>query len=100
MNNKFIRIYQELDISEIKDHMLIYGDLSGNCSKCKALDIKLDAAKCPSCQTEFKYIAFRNIKNHLPKIQKLKVDRPDVVLIDFDDYKRLVGEFQAHEFFK
>ena len=62
--------------------------------------IKLDAEKCPECQTEFKYIAFRNIRNHLAKLPKLQEQRPQVVLVDYDDFSRNWGAFKAHEFLK
>lgn len=99
-SEKFIRIYKKLDIKNIRDHLLIYGDLSASCSKCKALDIKLDVTACPHCQTEFKYIAFRNVKNHIPKLQKIMETRPYIVLVDFEDYSRILGVLKAEEFLR
>jgi len=98
MSDKFIRVYQKLDIQDIQKHLLIYGDLSASCANCQAIDIKLDASQCPQCQAEFKYISFRNIKSHLPKIQKLTEERPELRIVDFDDYKRILGVFKAKEF--
>ena len=100
MNEKFVRVYKKLDFHHVRDHLLIYGDLSASCSKCKALDIKLDAAQCPSCKTEFNYIAFRNVKQHLPKLQKISQERPDVQMVDFEDYTRIHGQLKAEEFLK
>jgi hypothetical protein len=100
MTQQFIRVFQELNIDDIRKHLLIHGDLSSSCSQCSAIDLKLDMTQCPECKTEFKYIAFRNIKDHLPKIKKLKTDRPNIILVDFEDFKRLSGALKAKEFLK
>ncbi len=100
MSEKFIRIYKKMDMDEIKKHLLIYGDLSAQCASCQAMDIKLDMDKCPKCATEFKYISFRNVRNHLPKLQKITAMRPAIQFVDFDDYKRISGELKARDFLK
>jgi len=100
MSDKFTRVFQKFNIPEIKKHLLIYGDLSGACASCDAIDIKLNESVCPGCKTEFKYIAFRNIKSHWPKLQKLAAERPSVKVVDFDDYKRHTGAMKAEELFK
>ena len=100
MASRFIRIYKKLEINEIKKHLLIYGDLSGSCANCQAMDIKLDVANCPQCHTEFDFIAFRNITQHFPKIQKLSQDRPQVTFVDHEDFKRILAAVKAEEFLK
>lgn len=100
MSRRYLRVYKSLDVKEIKNHLLIYGDLSGNCAHCRAMDLKLDSLRCPSCQTDFKYIAFRNIRNHLLKLQKLDEAHPFLTVVDFDDYSRLLGALKAEEFLR
>ncbi len=100
MNEKFLRVYKKMDIHEIKKHLLIYGDLSAQCAECQAMDIKLDMTACPKCGTPFKYIAFRNVRQHLPKLQKIHESRPEVQFVDFDDYTRITGELKARDFLK
>jgi hypothetical protein len=100
MAEQFIRIYQKKDLSEIKKQLLIYGDVSGQCAGCDALDIKLNEPTCPQCKTEFKFIAFRNVKSHLPKLAKLAAEKPSMTVIDFDDYKRNTGKLKAEDLFK
>ncbi len=95
MTKQLIRVYHHLDFDEVKAHTLEYGVLSGICSKCKNLDIKLDMQSCPKCGTHFKYIAFQNVKEHLPKILRIQEQRSDVRLIDYQDYKRIEGELRA-----
>jgi len=100
MSHKLVRIYKKYDIKEIKEHLFIYGDLSASCANCNKMDLKLDTAHCPECQTEFTYISFRNIKPHMPKVQKLLAERPHLVIVDYDDYKRNIGALKAEEFLK
>lgn len=95
MSKQMIRIYQYLDFETLKQHTLEYGALSGMCSKCKHLNIKLEATQCPSCQTTFQYIAFQNIKEHLPKMLRIHQERKDIVFLDYQDFKRIEGENRA-----
>ena len=64
------------------------------------MDLKLEMPQCPHCHCDFKYIAFQNIKDHLPKMLKLAGERPDIVFIDYDDFKRTEGALRAEELLK
>jgi len=100
MSQKFIRVYQLRDIREIQKHLLICGDLAGQCASCQAIDLKMDAAACPHCQTPFKYITYRNVKENMPKMHKIQETRPDTVLVVFDDFKKLSGALKAEDLWK
>ena len=100
MTERLIRIYKPINIQEIKKQLLICGVLSAQCSACSSVGLKIEAAQCPECQAEFSYIAFQNVKDHYPKIQKIIQERPDVTLVDYDDFKRLSGALKAEEFLK
>ena len=100
MHYNFIRVYKDLDLTFVKAHLLIYGDLSGSCAACQRIDIKINENLCPQCKTEFKYIAFRHPQSHLPKIKKLMAERPSLQIIDFDDYNKCLASNKAHEFLK
>ena len=100
MSEKFLRVYKKFYIDEIKAHLLVYGDLGGSCAVCQKMDIKIDATHCPECKAEFKFIAFRNPKVHMPKILKLSAERPQTAIIDYEDFSRLAGEQKAREFLK
>lgn len=95
MAKHFIRLYHHLEFDELKAHTLEYGVLSGVCSKCKEINVKLDATACPKCGTPFKYIAFQNVKEHLPKLLRIKAERSDVHFVDHQDFKRIEGEQKA-----
>ena len=100
MGEKWIRVYRKFNPQAIKANLLVYGDLTGSCENCSHMDVKLDAAICPACKTGFRYIAFRNIKTHFPKIEKLMEANPAVIIIDYDDYKRTVGASKAEDFLR
>ena len=100
MTEEFIRVYRKLDLDEIKKHLLIFGTLSASCGNCQELGIKFDAQRCPQCQATFRYIAFQNIKDHLNKINKIHADSRGLVIVDHDDYKRLIGAKKAKDFLR
>ena len=100
MNTKLVRVYKNLDINTIKKHLLICGDLSANCASCNEIDLKWNMSKCPHCHTEFKYLSFRNIKFHFPKIHNLIIQRPNLVIIDLEDYQKGLALIKAEEFLK
>jgi len=99
MSDNFIRIFTKMDVKHVKPNLLIYGDLGGQCAACQEMDIKLDSEKCPKCQEDFHFIAFRNYKSHIPKIRKLFDERPNITIIDYDDYKKGAGKNKAEELF-
>ncbi len=95
MSERFLRIYKKFYLDEVKAHLLTYGALSGICANCKKMELKSDVKDCPECKTPFKYIAFQNIKEHIPKMIKISHERPEIVFVDYDDFKRLEGEEKA-----
>jgi len=99
MPQKFIRVYRKINLDDVRDHLIICGDLSASCSKCKEMGFKMDVLKCPSCGTDFKYLTFRNIKENMPKILRLSETHPNLVIVDFDDFKRIDSASKAQEFF-
>ena len=100
MSERFLRIYKKFDFHSIKNHLLIYGALSGVCANCKTMDLKLDRTECPHCHTPFQFIAFQNIKDHLPKMLRLHHERPELTFLDYDDFKKTEGAMKAQEFLK
>ena len=95
MPERFLRIYKKYHLDEVKTHLLAYGALSGSCASCKEMDVRLDAVQCPACKTEFKYIAFQNVRDHMPKMLRIAQERPQLTFVDYDDFKRLEGEEKA-----
>ncbi len=95
MAKQMIRIYEDLDFSDVKEHILEYGVLAGICGKCKEMNIKLNDHACPKCGTEFKYVAFQNVREHLPKMIQLHAQRPGMKFVDHQDFKRIEAETKA-----
>ncbi|MFT7538378.1 MAG: hypothetical protein ACI9F2_000521, partial [Lysobacterales bacterium] len=71
MSERYIRVFQKIDVKKVGENLLIFGDLSAVCGKCNEMGLALQDHKCKACDTEFKYIAFRNVRNHLPKLRNL-----------------------------
>jgi len=93
--SELIRVWKEFDAGEISKHLLIAGLLTADCSNCRELGIDYSTAKtCPKCGVNFKYIASRG-----KEIKKIKNRRPDLIFIDFEDYKKNTGEIKAKNFF-
>ncbi|MFH1479234.1 MAG: hypothetical protein ABIG92_05630 [Candidatus Omnitrophota bacterium] len=92
---EFIRVWKDFDIDELSRHLLIVGSASGDCSNCRELGLDYNSIKtCTSCNTEFKYIASRT-----REIAKIKKKRPDLVFVEFEDYKRAIGKKNAKGLF-
>lgn len=100
MSEKLLRVYKKLNIKEIQKHLLIYGDLAGSCANCNQMDVALNAHKCPGCSAEFKYLAFRSVWTQLSKINKMMAERPSMMVIDYDDFKKGQSALKAEEFLK
>ncbi|MFH1360429.1 MAG: hypothetical protein ABIJ41_05250 [Candidatus Omnitrophota bacterium] len=93
-------MFKKIDVDALKEHTIVCGDLSANCSKCNALGLKIGTPKCPECATDFKYLTFRNIKENIQKFQKLSECNPHMSFVDYEDYKKLTGASKAKDFFK
>lgn len=92
---EFVRIWKAVDINDISEHLLVVGEAKGDCAKCRALGIDYSSAKnCPECGTEFKYIASRS-----REVAKIINKRPDLIFIDFEDYKKVTGKIKAKGLF-
>jgi len=102
MSKAYIRVWRQEDVALIKQHLLVVGDVSGDCANCKHIGIDYRTSQtCPNCKTEFKYIASRsNVTDYGGIVHKIKNARPELVFIDFNDFKRMSEKNKAREFFK
>ncbi|MBU1852778.1 MAG: hypothetical protein KJ957_01880 [Candidatus Omnitrophica bacterium] len=92
--SEFIRVWKNVDMQDISSHLLIVGEIKGECSGCRALGIDYREAKtCPQCNASFKYIASRT-----KEVKRIKERRPDLIFIDFEDYKKVLGKIKARDF--
>ncbi|MFZ5802543.1 MAG: hypothetical protein ACOY3K_05490 [Candidatus Omnitrophota bacterium] len=104
MTRELLRTYHEFDLEDVKKHLLIVGDLSGDCASCRELGIDpYGATVCPKCGTTFKYISSRRVESHPGErfhiVRRFKQKRPDLTFIDYSDYSKTLGAKQARDFF-
>jgi len=103
-HEQLIRVWQPANIENIKEHLLIVGDLTADCAKCRELGIKYaEATQCPQCGTEFMFITARSAvgaaKVAAGTVRRIKGRRPDLTFIDYSDYQSLTGKQAAKDFF-
>ncbi|OGW91346.1 MAG: hypothetical protein A3D28_02570 [Omnitrophica bacterium RIFCSPHIGHO2_02_FULL_63_14] len=101
----YIRIWQAVDVEGIQKHLLIAGDITGDCAACRELGIEYAKARnCPKCGTDFRFITSRNAgklsRDRGGTVRRIKQRRPDLTFIDYDDYREITGKQQARDFFK
>jgi hypothetical protein len=95
----YLRIWKELDLADIKKHLLVIGELSAECFSCHKLGLEQKARTCPECGTVFKYIGFRR-KLRSQDFKSLKEERTGIKIIDFFDFKKAISKEDAHNIFK
>lgn len=104
MNKSFIRVWEEKDIKEIEPYLLIVGEIMGDCAKCKEVGLDYGTVKeCPKCKTAFRYITSREATSskagRFTLIRRIHSKRPDLIFIDYDDYKAASGQSRAKSIF-
>ena len=102
--NYYLRVWQNFDVEGVKQHLLIAGDIMGDCASCREIGIKYAEAKtCPKCGTDFKYIAARqstgSARTLAPLVKRIRDRRPDLTFIDYGDYQSATGKQSARDFF-
>ena len=67
---------------------LVVGDLTGDCVNCRHIGIDYMFQKsCPSCKTQFKYIASRNPAQSHHLYKKMKLSNSGLIVIEYADFK-------------
>ncbi len=94
--SKYIRVWKELDLKDVEKHLIVMGELSSECFNCHKLGIPLRAKTCPECGVTFKYMGFRR-KLQPSYLIKAKEELPDIIFIDFDDFKKTIGKRDARD---
>ena len=98
MNKKFIRVFKEFDVEDISKHLLIFGDVQATCNNCSKLGVDISIRTCPECKTEFRFATFSSSKDKGSQIVKIR-KASDLIFIDYDDFKYLMGEIKAKKLF-
>lgn len=103
MANYYIRVAKELDYDEITKHLLIAGDLTGDCFSCREVGIDYSREKyCPQCKTDFRYITLRKFSDAVKgaQIAKLCKKRPDLTYVEYADIKEIADRLKVKKIFK
>jgi hypothetical protein len=83
---RLIRVWKLLDSEDIGKQLLVIGELSAECAKCKTIGIDHKQAKqCPKCGTTFRYMTARRSSGAV--IKRLAVLRPDLIPIELEDFR-------------
>ena len=99
---EYLRIWNNVDITEIENNIVTIDDKFGFCPGCKEMGIKLDNLKdCPNCGREFKYMTSREAKgaNGHIFVKRAFTKLPDLIFVDFDDYERVTSKKKAEDLF-
>lgn len=103
MGKEYLRTFKLFDFDEVKQHLLIMGDLKGDCAHCRALGIDLSAGTCPECGVPFKYATSRRLESHPGErfqfMRRLQERRPDLTFIDYADYSHFLGKQKVRDIF-
>ena len=98
---EYLRVWTEIDIADIQDHIIMVDDKYGHCPNCKKIGIELkDITHCPSCDREFKYATSKEARGGKHEIVMFTRKRlPHLTFIDYDDYERVTGKKKAESLF-
>lgn len=105
MSKVWIRTWVEDDLNEIKNHILIAGELTSDCGVCKEIGLDIKNAKhCPNCGAEFKYITTRvaagSSGERFTVIKRIREKCPNLIFVDYEDYKKLISKSKAEDFLR
>ena len=92
----FLRVWQQADIKDIEQHLMVIGELSAECYHCHAIGLDMNLDACPQCQAFFKYIGFRR-KVDSKVVQRFVERHPRCIFIDFDDFKKSLSKSDARK---
>lgn len=98
-----IRVARELEFEDIKKHLLIVGELTGDCFSCRQVGIDYSREKyCPQCKTDFRFISYRKSMGSATAAQVAKISarRPDLTYVEYNDIKEISDRQKAKNIFK
>jgi hypothetical protein len=103
MEKVYLRVGQELDYDTVAGHLLVAGDLMGDCFSCRHIGIDYAREKyCPQCGTDFRYITLRKNPDAVKgaMIARVCQKRPDLTYVEYHDVKEIADKRKAKDFFK
>ena len=88
MDKLLLRTFKEFDFDDVRAHMLIMGDLKGDCAACKEIGLDQYSVKtCPNCGVTFTYVTSRRLDGNpgdrFQLVKRMREKRPELVIIDY-----------------
>lgn len=99
---ELLRIWTEVDITEIQNRLLIVDDKFGFCPSCKRVGINLENLKnCPECNRDFRYVTSREAIGDKGSASVLRIRRklPHLTFVDYSDFERVTSKKKAEGLF-
>jgi uncharacterized protein with PIN domain len=98
---EYMRVWTEVDIDEVKEHIVMVDDKFGHCPNCKKIGIPLkDLHQCPDCSREFKYVTSKDARSGKSEIvMRTRKKLPHLTFVDYDDYEHVTGKKNAESLF-
>lgn len=99
----YLRTGREFDFDDVSKHLLVVGELTGDCFSCREVGIDYSREKyCPQCKTDFRYISYRKAAGSVTasQIAKICTRRPDLVYIEYADIKEIADRQKIRNIFK
>ena len=103
MKKIIVRVAQEHDFETLSGHLIVVGELTGECFACHHVGIDYSREKyCPGCKTDFRYIASRHkaSENNSGLLARLTQRRPDLTYVEYQDIKDTSDRQKARDIFK
>ena len=103
MARYFIRVAQEMDYDDVSKHLMVVGELTGDCFSCRTIGIEYTKEKyCPGCRTDFRYISYRRTGDGAGggAVARLCQRRPDLTYVEYADIKEIADKQKARNIFK
>lgn len=103
MTKIWVRVAQEHEMEELSKHLIVVGELTGECCACRHVGIDYSREKyCPACKTDFRYIASRKkaTDNNAGVVARLARRRPDLTYVEYQDIKDTADRQKARDIFK
>jgi len=92
----YLRTWRKFDLQDIEKCLIVVGELSAECFSCRCMGLNSKTKVCPDCKVTFKYMGFR--RNLRPAyLLEVKANNPEIVLIDFEDFKKSLGKREARK---
>ena len=101
--HKSVRVWQNLNVDEVRQHLILVDDLYGSCGNCRQLGLNyVKDAQCSGCGTTFRYLAtkLRSPGEVARILKRIESDGLKLTVIDREDFERAAAHDSVSNLFK